>query len=105
MAVDGFGLAEAIAILREELLHARGAGRGSEIQLPVESMTVVLTVTASASVNGKAGFKVPFFEAELGAGGARERGSHQTVTVVFGAPVDRDGRPVRVAQATDEPLG
>jgi hypothetical protein len=35
---------------------------------------------------------------ELELGGGRERGSEQTVTVVFGGPVDRDGRPVKVAQ-------
>jgi hypothetical protein len=31
-------------------------------------MTVELTVTASRSVDGKAAFKVPFVEVELGAG-------------------------------------
>ena len=105
MAVDGLGLADAIAILRAELLKARAAGAASDIQLPVESMTVVLKVTASASVDGKAGFKIPFVEVELGAGGARERTSEQTVTVVFGEPVDKDGNPVKVAQATDKILG
>jgi len=33
------GLAEAIAVLRDELLKARAAAAGSDIQLPVESMT------------------------------------------------------------------
>jgi hypothetical protein len=45
---------------------------------------------------------VPIVEVELGGGGSRERGTGQTVTVVFGGPVDRDGRPVKVAQATSE---
>ena len=96
--VDGLGLVDAIGLLRDELLEARAAGAGSDIQLPVESMTVVLKVTASRSKDGKAGFKVPVVELELGGGGSRERGSEQTVTVVFGGPVDRDGRPVKVAQ-------
>ena len=96
--VDGLGLAEAIALLRDDLLQAQAAGAGSEIQLPVESMTVVLKVTATRSVDGKAGFKVPIVELELGGGESRERGSEQTVTVVFGGPVDRAGRPVPVAQ-------
>jgi hypothetical protein len=39
---------------------------------------------------------------ELGGGGSRERGTGQTLTVVFGGPVDREGNPVKVAQATDE---
>ena len=97
-AADGLGLADAIGLLRDELLEAQAAGAGSDIQLPVESMTVQLTVTATRSVDGKAGFKVPIVELELGGGGSRERGSEQAVTVVFGGPVDRDGRPVKVAQ-------
>ena len=97
-SADGLGLADAIALLRDELLEARAAGAGSEIQLPVESMTVVLKVTAARTVDGKTGFKVPVVELELGGGAGQERGSEQTVTVVFGGPVDRDGRPVKVAQ-------
>jgi hypothetical protein len=95
---DGLRLADAIGLLRDELLQAQAAGAGAEIQLPVESMTVVLKVTASKSVDGKAGFKVPVVDLELGGGAGRERGSEQTVTVVFGGPVDRDGRLVKVAQ-------
>jgi Trypsin-co-occurring domain 2 len=102
-SVDGLGLAEAIEALRDDLLQARAAGATSEIQLPVESMTVELTVTATRSVDGKAGFKVPF--AELGGGGSRERGTGQTVTVVFGSPVDREGHPVKVARASSELKG
>ena len=48
--VDGLGLADAIAALRDDLLKAQAAGAGSEIQLPVESMTVELKVTATRSV-------------------------------------------------------
>jgi hypothetical protein len=104
-SVEGLGLAEAIEALRDDLLKARTAGARSEIQLPVESMTVELTVTATREVNGKAGFKVPIVEVELGGGGSRERGTGQTVTVVFGGPVDREGRPVKVAQASSELKG
>lgn len=104
-SMEGLGLADAIGLLRDELLRARAAGGGSEIQLPVESMTVQLTVTASRSVDGKAGFKVPFVELELGGGAGRQRGSEQLVTVVFGGPVDREGSPVKVAKATDELKG
>ncbi|TCO45227.1 hypothetical protein EV646_109402 [Kribbella antiqua] len=104
-SADGLGLADAIALLRDELLRARAAAGGSDIQLPVESMTVELTVTATKSVDGKAGFKVPFVNLELGGGGSREHGSDQKVTVVFGSPVDRDGKPVKVAHATNELKG
>jgi hypothetical protein len=44
-------------------------------------------------------------EVELGGGGSRERGAGQTVTVVFGGPVDHEGRPVKVVQATDAVKG
>jgi hypothetical protein len=102
---EGLGLAEAIEALRDDLLKARAAGATSEIQLPVESMTVELTVTATRTRDGKAGFKVPIVEVELGGGGSRERGTGQTVTVVFGGPVDSDGRPVKVARASSELKG
>jgi hypothetical protein len=69
-SVDDLGLAEAIAALRDDLLKARAEGGKSDIQLPVESMTVELTVTATRSANGKAGFKVPIVEVELGGVGA-----------------------------------
>ena len=104
-SVEGLGLAEAIAALRDDLLKARAAGAKSEIQLPVESMTVVLTVTATREANAKAGFKVPFVPVELGGDGSRERGTGQTVTVVFDGSVDREGNPVPIAQATDEVKG
>jgi hypothetical protein len=53
--VDGLGLADAIGLLRDELLQAQAAGAGSDIQLPVESMTVVLKVTATRWVGARAG--------------------------------------------------
>jgi hypothetical protein len=69
-SVEGLGLAEAIEALRDDLLQARAAGATSEIQLPVESMTVELTVTATRSADGRAGFKVPFVPVEVGGTGA-----------------------------------
>lgn len=58
-AVPGPGLPMACPWSFYELLRARAAGAGSDIQLPVESMTVELTVTATRSLNGKAGFTMP----------------------------------------------
>ncbi len=101
----GIGLADAIAVLRSELLLARAAGGGADIQLPVESMTVALQVVATRTADGKAGFKVPFVNAELGGSAGWQRERMQTVTVVFGAPVDRDGNPVKVAKASTERKG
>jgi hypothetical protein len=102
---DDLGLAEAIGLLRNELLTAHAAGAGSGIQLPVESMTVELTVNATRSVDGRAGFAVPVVNLQVGGGGARQHGSEQKVTVVFGGPVDRDGNPVKVASASDAVKG
>jgi hypothetical protein len=99
--VSGLRLSEAIELLRDELLRARAAGAASDIQLPVDSMTVELTVTATRTADGKAGFTVPMIGLQLGGGGSRERGSEQKVTVVFGGPVDREGNPVKVASVTD----
>ena len=103
--VEGLGLAEAIGLLRDELLRARAAGAGAEIQLPVESMTVQLTVTATRTREGRAGFRVPIVDLELGGSGSRLRGSEQLVTVVFGGPVDSAGRPVKVASTGDRLKG
>lgn len=97
-SVEGLGLAEAIEMLREELLRARAAAAGAAVQLPVESMTVELVVTAARSADGKVGFRVPLAGAELGGGRTRAEGTEQRVTVVFGAPVDQQGRPVRIAR-------
>jgi len=102
---DGLGLADAIGLLRDELLKARAVGGDSDIQLPVESMTVELTVTAAKSRDGRVGFTVPVVGLQVGGGGARERGSEQKVTVVFGGPVDRAGNPVKVARASGERKG
>lgn len=83
---DGsIGLAEAIAVLRDELLKARAA--------------------ATRSKDGRAGFKVPVIDVELGGGMAAGSETGQTVTVVFSAPVDRTGAVVKVAEATDELKG
>jgi Trypsin-co-occurring domain 2 len=101
----GIGLAEAIAALRDELLKARAAGAGSDIQLPVESMTVELHVAATRSREGRAGCRVPVVDVELGGGLARGSETGQTVTVVFSAPVDRTGAAVKVAKASDELKG
>ena len=93
----GLALSEAIGLLRDELLKAHAGGATSFIQLPVESMTVELSVIASRSADGKAEFTVPVMGEQVAGGGGRERDSEQKVTVVFGGPLDRDGRPVKVA--------
>ena len=104
-SASGLGLSEAIDLLRDELLKARAVGAVSEIQLPVESMTVQLQVAATRTRDGKAGFSVPIVNVELGGSVGWQREAMQTVTVVFGGPVDRKGNPVKVAQPSSEPKG
>jgi NTP-dependent ternary system trypsin peptidase co-occuring protein len=102
---DGLGLADAIGLLRDELLRAQAAGADSDIQLPVESMTVQLQVAATRTRGARAGFTVPIVNAELGGSAGWQREAMQTVTVVFGGPVDREGNPVKVAQPSSERKG
>ena len=102
---EPIGLADAIAALRSELLVARAAGADSDVQLPVESMTVELQVVATRTRDGKAGFAVPIVKFEVGGSMGWQREKIQTVTVVFGEPVDRDGNPVKVARASHELKG
>jgi hypothetical protein len=97
--LEGLGLAEAIVRLRADLLEAREAGADAEIQLPVESLTVELKVVATKGADGKAGFKVPIINAELGGGANWKNEATQTVTVRFGGPVDQSGNPVKVGSS------
>lgn len=99
---QGLGLADAIRLIRDDLLTARAEGANQDIQLPVASLTVELHVAATRTREGKAGFRVPFIEAELGGKLGSERESMQKVTVTFGEPVDRNGNPVKVARGSDE---
>src|SRR4029450_1453927 len=103
-SVEGLGLAEAIEALRDDLLKARAAGASSDIQLPGVDEGGADRHRHQVG-GGWGGFRGPIVEGELGGGGSRERGTGQTVTVVFGGPVDREGKPVKVAQARTELKG
>jgi hypothetical protein len=63
-------------------------------------MTVELQVMATVDREGRAGFKVPLVELELGGSTGRQNASTQKVTIVFKEPVDRLGRPVPVASTS-----
>jgi hypothetical protein len=97
----GIGLSDALELLRMELAAAQEKAAGTDVQFPIETLTVELKVGVTRSADGKAGFKVPFIEVELGGSTGYNREKLQTVTVVLGSPVDREGRPVKVAKATD----
>ncbi len=101
---QGIGLADAIEMLRGDIVRAHASAASSDVQFPVKSMTVELQVVATRSVNGKAGFCVPFVNAELGGSKGKQRETTQTVTVTFGSPVDRAGNPVNVGESSNEML-
>lgn len=103
-AEKSIGLAEAIEILRGELLAARAAGAESDIQLPVQSMTVQLHIAAIRKADGRAGFSVPVVNVGLGGSAGWQRETMQAVTVTFGGPIDRLRRPIDVAQASNEQM-
>lgn len=98
----GIGLSEAIQGLRAELVAAMAAGAGEPIQFPISKMTVELQIVATKGADGKAGFRVPIIEVELGGGATWQRENTQTLTVEFGSPVDREGRPIKVASASSQ---
>jgi hypothetical protein len=99
---DGIGLGDALEALREELASAQAKAAGTNLQFPIETLTVELKVGVTRSKEGKAGFHVPLVDAELGGSIGVDRQTLQTVTLVLGAAVDRDGNPVKVASASDE---
>jgi Trypsin-co-occurring domain 2 len=102
---QGIGLADAIGMLRAEVLRAHAMAADSDVQFPVESMALELKVVATRSADGKAGFSIPFVNVELGGSAGWQRETTQTVTVTFGTPVDAEGNPVKVARANDELKG
>lgn len=95
-------LAEAIKTLRDELLAAREAGAGSDIRLPVQSMTVQLQIAAIRKADGRAGFSVPVVNLEVGGSAGWQRETMQMVTVTFGGPINRFGESIDVAQESNE---
>lgn len=99
---QGIGLDEALEALRAELASAQSKAVGTDLQFPIETLTIELKVGVTRSKEGKAGFHVPLIDAELGGSVGIDRQALQTVTLVLGAPVDSNGNPVKVAKASDE---
>ncbi len=103
--IPGIGLQEAIEGIRADLLAARSSGEDADIRFPVEKVTVQLQVLATKGVEGRAGFKVPFVNLELGGGGSISAERTSTVTVEFGGPVDQSGAPVKIADSSRQRKG
>lgn len=101
----GIGLGAAIEILRREFEEAIRVGATAEVQFPVKDVTIELSVVATSTRSGKAGFMVPFVGAELGGSMGHTGEQTQKVTVRFGGPVDPSGQPVKVAELSDHDKG
>lgn len=100
----GLKLADAINELREQLALARSRATAAGLQFPVQSMTVELGVVATRDREGKAGFKVPVIDLELGGKGSHSQQATHRVSIEFGGPVDDKGDPVRVDHLSDTPV-
>src|SRR5438034_7424687 len=98
---QGVGLADALEQLRSELASAREKAAGKPVQFPIETLTVELKVGITKSLDGKAGFTVPFVGVELGGSAGRSTETLQTVTLVLGSPVDQHGNPIKVASTSE----
>ncbi len=101
---SGMPLADAIEELRRQLTEARSRGANADLQFPIRAVTVELQLVVTKEGEGRAGFKVPVIDLELGASGSYGRETTHTLTVEFGEPVDRKGQPVRVDRMSSRPL-
>jgi Trypsin-co-occurring domain 2 len=100
---DGVGLADALEALRTALESARLKAAGTDLQFPITAVTVELKAVVTWTGEGRAGFKIPFFDAELGGSASRTSEHLQTITLTLGPPVDRHGEPVKVASISRTP--
>jgi Trypsin-co-occurring domain 2 len=92
--VQQLELADTVEALRAELARAAAAGTDAEFQFPVAGAQLEFHVAVTKSGEGKAGVK--FWVVELGGAGSYAREEIQKVTVTLGAPVDRNGDPVKI---------
>ena len=99
---DGIGLADALEALRAELASAQAKAAETDVRFPIETLTIELKAGVTRTKEGKAGFRVPVVGAEFGGSVGFDHETLQTVTIVLGSPVDREGRPVKVAQSSQE---
>ena len=94
--MEKIGLVEAIDALRSELAAAVEKAQGQEIQFPIGSVQLEFQVGVTWDTEAKAGVK--FWVLELGASGSYANESVQKVTLNLEAPVDAEGRAVKVAR-------
>jgi hypothetical protein len=86
--------------LRSELAAAVEKAQGQEIQFPINSVQLEFQVGVTWETEAKAG--VRFWVLELGASGSYANESVQKVTLNLEAPVDLEGKSVKVTRRSRE---
>jgi hypothetical protein len=89
-----FDLAETLAALRTDLSTAVQAASDSDLQFPVETVQVELTVVAKRAGDARAG--VRFWVVDAGSSASMAREQTHRIVVNLGPPTDENGAPVRV---------
>lgn len=102
--VHALNLSDAIRFLREELIVARQEAIGRDIILPIEKATIELQLVLEKAGEGKAGFKVPIVDVELGVSGKYGQEATHKITLELGQPTDRQLNPIRVDRTSVKPL-
>jgi hypothetical protein len=96
-------LADAVAVVRAELLEAAGRGAGEDVAFVVGPIELEFSVELRVDAKAKAGFKAwVVASAELQAGVSRGRTHKVKVTLT---PKGADGRDLLIAAAGAEPVG
>lgn len=103
--MEGIGLADAIEMLRAEIVDAQAKAAEASVHFPIQTLTVELKVGLTKKGDAKAGFKVPFFGAEVGVSGGLSQETTHTVTLVLGPPTDPSGKQISIAQISTKKLG
>jgi hypothetical protein len=88
------GLVEAIEAVRAELTRAVTENTDKEIQFPVDKVDLEFHVGVTRSADAGGGIRI--WVIELGGKASRETESVQTVKVSLGAPVDPQGKTIKV---------
>lgn len=94
--MDKIGLAETIDALRAELSDAVSRAAGQDIQFPVAGVQLEFQVGVTHDAHGDG--KLKFWVLELGGGASYANEAVQKVTLTLDAPVDLDGRPIKVGR-------
>src|SRR5438270_710778 len=98
--MEKIGLAETIDALHSELAAAVKRGQGQAIQFPIGSVELEFQVGVTWDAEAKGGVK--FWVLELGASGSYAHESVQKVTLNLEAPVDAEGRAVKVTRRVQQ---